>query len=64
VEKEISGVLKNRQQVEGRKKDNNERREGEMEAWFFSCLARLRSGKWSVGELDAETSYQNAILHT
>lgn len=54
---EISGVVENRQQVEERRKDDDGERERDGSS-NFSCLARLRSCKWSVSELDAEISYQ------
>ena len=41
----------------GKEKKGRRQREGEMEARIFSCLARLRSCRRSVSELDAEISY-------
>jgi hypothetical protein len=52
---EISGAVEKR--TNGRERGTRTER-GRVESSNFSCLARLRSSKWSVSELNAEISYQ------
>lgn len=58
---EISGVKRGQQMDEN---EGRRRRERERGSWKFSCLARLRSWPWSVGQLDPEISYQKARVQS